>query len=170
MNLNTKSFLWLLIEKLARIVSGIFITAAIASHLGPGEFGKLVVALAVVGIFAAGSSMGADHINTAELSRRSPSQSIEYLKSAIIVRLLMALIFVVLFIIYIHISKISGENAYLALLPLIPMAAFAMLGNKIQAEGGFNNFAKIAAIVAIAVKWATGHRQNGSLQLAQAVG
>jgi hypothetical protein len=28
----------------------------------------------------------------------------------------------------------------------------------------------VAAIVAIAVKWATGHRQNGSLQLAQAVG
>jgi IS5 family transposase len=28
----------------------------------------------------------------------------------------------------------------------------------------------VAAIVAVAVKWATGHRQNGSLQLAQAAG
>lgn len=149
MDTNTKSFLWLLIEKLARIVSGIFITAAIAGQLGPGEFGKLVVALAVVGIFAAGASMGADHINTAELSRRSVPQAIEYLKSALLVRLLMASIFILLFIIYINVSRVTDDSAYLVLLPLIPMAALAMLGNKIQAEGRFNSFAKINVIAVI---------------------
>ena len=62
-----KNTSWLFIEKILRMVVGLFVGVWVARYLGPDRFGLLSYALAFVGLFAAISTLGLDGIVVREL-------------------------------------------------------------------------------------------------------
>lgn len=58
---------WLLVEKLLRIPLGLFVIAAIARYLGPEDYGRLNLALALASVFAAAERLGLGQPATQEL-------------------------------------------------------------------------------------------------------
>jgi len=81
----TGAISWLLLERMLRVVSGVLVSTAVARYLGPASYGTLAVSLGVVGVASAAASMGADHVNLAQLSRQ-PGPG--FLASALIARML----------------------------------------------------------------------------------
>lgn len=60
--------IWMLIEYLLKIFSGVLVSIYVARYLGPNEFGELSYALAISGIFLVVSRAGMDAILVRELS------------------------------------------------------------------------------------------------------
>lgn len=61
---------WLIVEKAVRWIVGFFISAWVARHLGPSDFGLLSATLAWSGIFACAAGLGVEPIIVRELVRR----------------------------------------------------------------------------------------------------
>ena len=66
------NFSWLLVDRLLRIAVGLIVGIWIARHLGPGDFGRLNYATALVALFAAIIPLGLDGIVVRELVRDPP--------------------------------------------------------------------------------------------------
>lgn len=143
---HTKSAIWLILEKASRVVSGLFVTAAVARYLGPESYGTLTVVLGAVAVFAAGASMGAEQINTAELSTRNPSDSMAFLSSAITARIIWATFCLASFLMLLSIAPTSNNYLYIMAASLIPMSAFSIIANKIQADGDFAKYSQIGCV------------------------
>jgi O-antigen/teichoic acid export membrane protein len=67
---------WILIEKMARIVSGILVGILVARYLGPEQFGQISYALNVMAIFAVLSTLGLDSIIVRELIVRKDHENV----------------------------------------------------------------------------------------------
>lgn len=76
---------WLIFERVVRLVLGIFVGAWVAKYLGPSQFGELNYVLAFIAFFQAASGLGLDAILVREFSR-DPERVGEYLGSAAILR------------------------------------------------------------------------------------
>lgn len=64
---------WLMVDKILRLLSGLFIGVWVARHLGVESFGVLNYALSFVGIFAALASLGLNGLVVRELVRKPDS-------------------------------------------------------------------------------------------------
>ena len=62
-----KNTTWLLLERVLRIISGLFVGILVARYLGPEQFGNFNYIVSFVGLFAAFSSLGLDVILVREL-------------------------------------------------------------------------------------------------------
>lgn len=62
-----KNTSWLLVEKILRIIVGLFVGIWVARYLGPEQFGLFSYALSFVGIFTAFATLGLDGIVVREL-------------------------------------------------------------------------------------------------------
>lgn len=143
---NKISAIWLLAEKGLRIIYGVIITAAVARYLGPEKYGYLAVAMGMIAVVNAASSMGADHFNVSELARRGRKDCGIFLGSALLVRFFWTNFCLALFCCYllIKIGKIGSVACFL--IASVPLSVLALLGNKLQADGNFSNFAIISSI------------------------
>lgn len=66
--------LWMLLEKVLRIISGILVGVLVARYLGPAQFGTISYALNVIAIFTIVSTLGLDSLVVRELLTR-PKQT-----------------------------------------------------------------------------------------------
>jgi polysaccharide transporter, PST family len=82
---------WLLLDKVVRMVLGLFVGTWIARYLGPTEFGQLNYAIAFVALFSAIATLGLDNIVVRDLVRR-PEDREKILGSAFSLKLLGALL------------------------------------------------------------------------------
>jgi O-antigen/teichoic acid export membrane protein len=64
---------WLMFEKLVRIALALLVSAWIARHLGPNEFGRLAYVLAFTALFQAIVNLGVDGIVVRDLARDTNS-------------------------------------------------------------------------------------------------
>jgi len=87
--------------------------------------------------------MGADHINVSELSKRESPERWIFLGSALITRLLWSIICFTVFMAFLLWIKPDNEAIYLLLSGLIPISTLAILGNKLQSDGRFFQYAVI---------------------------
>ncbi len=135
--------MWLLFDRFLRILNGLIVTSVVARHLGPANYGLFAVVLGTTMIFAAGASMGAEHINTAKLSKSNESESLYFLVSASICRIIFSIFISIIFYIYTYFAFNNNYNLYVISSFIIPLSALSIFGNKIQSDGFFNIYAKI---------------------------
>ena len=95
------NFNWLFVEKIIRILGGLFITVWISRYLGPDGFGVLSYALAFIGFFSWASHLGLDQILVRELTK-FPHKADQILGSAFGLKLMGALLSIILIIIAIE--------------------------------------------------------------------
>lgn len=127
---------WLVADKIVRMGVALIVTVWIARYLGPKYFGLLSYALAIVGLFAAFSSMGLQGIVIRDLVRR-PDEQKTILASAFLLRLAGALLAIGLASIAIVLLRPDDQLAWslviilaMALLP----AATDVIDYRYQAE------------------------------------
>ncbi|MCX6185775.1 MAG: flippase [Bacteroidetes bacterium] len=65
-----KNSLWILLEKVSRIISGIFVGVLVARYLGPTQFGTISYALSIIAIFTIVSTLGLDGLVVREIITR----------------------------------------------------------------------------------------------------
>jgi O-antigen/teichoic acid export membrane protein len=150
MSNSSSGFSWLLAEKAVRVASGLLVTAAVARHLGPEGYGHLSVALGLMWVVNSAATMGADHVNVSELSRRDGRDAWTYLGSAILVRVLWSFISLALLWVVLFFYRTGVEDLLLILSFGIPISVLGIFGDKVIASGRFKAFA-VAAIVAVVV-------------------
>jgi len=143
MTINKSAGLWIITERAIRLLSGIFLFAAIARHLGPQNFGNLSVALGILAILAALPNMGADNINISEIKKQNYSNAL--IGSAILVRLALCIPAIAAAII---ISLGNSEISPLIITSstLIPIAAINIINHTLLAHGNCKSYAKYGCI------------------------
>lgn len=90
-----KNSLWLLLEKVSRIISGILVGVLVARYLGPAQFGTISYALSIIAIFTIISTLGLDGLVVRELITRKEKQN-EILGTAFWLRFFGAILVVIL--------------------------------------------------------------------------
>ena len=90
-----KNSLWILLEKVSRIISGILVGVLVARYLGPAQFGTISYALSIIAIFTILSTLGLDSLVVRELITRKNKQN-EILGTAFWLRLLGSILVVIL--------------------------------------------------------------------------
>ena len=85
-----KNISWLLIDKLIRMVGGLFVGIWVARYLGPDLFGKLNYAIAFIGLFGSFSAFGLQAIVVRELVKNQYSKK-ELLSSAFLIQVIGAI-------------------------------------------------------------------------------
>lgn len=68
--------LWLLSDKVLRLISGVFVSAYVARSLGPGQFGLLQYAIGFVALFDSLSKLGLNSLLVRELLRHPEEERI----------------------------------------------------------------------------------------------
>ena len=63
--------MWILLEKSARIISGLLVGVLVARFLGTTQFGTIYYGLTIIGIMAIFSTLGLDSLVVRELITRS---------------------------------------------------------------------------------------------------
>ena len=135
---------WVVAEKASRLLTGAFVTAAVARYLGPTEYGSLSVAAGVVAIAVATAGLGAQHIELSELSRRSRSDAAAFMGSALAVRAVWALFCFSALIGATYALNISHENLVLILSAGVLAVPPGIIGGRIQSQGQFATFSILA--------------------------
>ncbi len=90
---SLRNFAWLLTEHGARLVAGLLITAWVARHLGPGDFGAFSLVVAGFAIIATLARMGFENILIREFVR-APAHAAGFLATALTVRLAVGVVIV----------------------------------------------------------------------------
>lgn len=122
------NFGWLLGEKLVRWVIGVSVAAVVARHLGPGDFGRLNLALAVVALFSSFAGAGIENILTRELVRQ-PGRAAELLATVAFVRLAAGLVALVAgWALVMGVRTFDGE--------LLPLGLIAILSSGLVFQAG----------------------------------
>ena len=80
-----KNISWLLVDRLFRVVGGIFVSIWVARYLGPADFGKLNYSIAYSSFFLIFVSLGLDQILVREIVRK-PKLTKFFLGTALSVR------------------------------------------------------------------------------------
>jgi len=91
--------LWMLLEKVLRIVSGILVGVLVARYLGPAKFGTISYALNLIAIFTIISTLGLDALVVRELLTRKTDTG-KILGTAFWLRFAGALLVVLLSVLY----------------------------------------------------------------------
>ncbi len=112
---------WILIEKLARIVSGLFIGIFVARFLGPAQLGLITDALNVVMVFTLFSSLGMDSIIVRELITRTKDKN-TILGTAFRLRIIGAIIVVIGITSYYYLTN-NNQNTIIFLLVSLSVIA-----------------------------------------------
>lgn len=105
-NKYLKNISWLLIEKVIRIFSGVFVGAAVARYLAPEQFGLFNYALSFASMFTIFSTLGLDSLIVRELVRNKYSRD-AILGTAIYLRIFGAFIVVLLVFLSLIFSSIE---------------------------------------------------------------
>ena len=82
---------WLLFDKLARIIIGLFVGAWVARYLGPNAYGEVAYALAYLAFFQVAVYLGLDGIIVRDISKY-PTRSGEILGTALFMRMITGVI------------------------------------------------------------------------------
>jgi len=90
-----KNSLWILLEKVSRIISGLLVGVLVARYLGPSQFGAISYALNIVAIFTIFSTLGLDSIVVRELILRK-ERTAEILGTAFWLRFVGAILVVII--------------------------------------------------------------------------
>ncbi len=111
------SSLWLLAEKLVRMILNLLIGVWIARYLGPSDFGTLSYVQSIVVIFTTLASLGLDSIVVKKLVERECKES-DILGSAFFLKLFASIFILLLLFIFLYIvpNGYSFEGKILALL------------------------------------------------------
>lgn len=83
--------LWLLLDKLIRLVLALTVGAWVARHLGPHAFGELAYAITFIALFQGVANLGLDGIVVRDLAR-NPNEAAEILGTTFRLRLLAGLL------------------------------------------------------------------------------
>lgn len=127
-----KNFGWLLGEKLVRWVIGVSVTALVARHLGPGDFGRLNLALAVVALFSSLAGAGIENILSRELVRQ-PARAAEILATVALVRLAAGLVALVLgWALVMGVQKFDAEMLPLGLIAILSSGLIFQAGEVLE--------------------------------------
>jgi O-antigen/teichoic acid export membrane protein len=102
-----KNTSWLFVEKILRMVVGLFIGVWVARYLGPDKFGLLSYAQSFVGLFSAIATLGLEGIVVRELVNH-PHKENELIGTAFYLKLLGA--FLTLIVLYIAIYFTSNDH------------------------------------------------------------
>lgn len=81
-----RNFVWLVAEKIGRLVLGVFVGVLVARHLGPADFGRLGAVFSLVALGLAAADGGLEAIVRRELLRE-PNRARQWLRTAWLVRL-----------------------------------------------------------------------------------
>ena len=132
-----KDVSWLLMDRVLRLINGLVVTATIARILGPAEFGIFSVSMASIAVFVAAAGMGAEHINTAEMTKQAVPRQ-QFLTSALFARGLWSIVCM-----FGALALLSFENDAIAatvmtiLLCTVPLAIFSIFVSALNAIGDF---------------------------------
>jgi len=119
-----KSSIWLLIDRVIRLISGVFIGSWVIRYLGPEQYGNFSYVLSILIFFQVLANFGLDTIVIRELSIRN-NQKDDIFNSALLVKFTLGIISffsVILFYLLFSEAKFNDD-----LLPIISIAAIPIL-------------------------------------------
>ncbi|MCH4552111.1 flippase [Aestuariibaculum lutulentum] len=101
-----KNTIWLLSEKIVRLLSGLLIGTWVANYLGPGEYGLYNYAVSIATLFASIASLGLDGILVRELLNNKNEENIIF--TSFVLKLIGATVSLILIIIFLQIRPESN--------------------------------------------------------------
>jgi len=107
--------IWLLGEKILRLVSGLFIGIWVARYLGPEEFGVFSYVLAFVGLFIPLAKLGLDGIICRDIARND-SDITNLLNSSLFIKFIGGLLLVSIATCYMIFTKTNPTYIYLSII------------------------------------------------------
>jgi len=102
-----KNTSWLFVERILRMILGIFISIWIARYLGPEQFGLFSYAQSFVALFSSIATLGLDTIVVRELLKY-PKQESKFIGSVFILKLFGAIL--TLFVLFVATNLTSNDN------------------------------------------------------------
>jgi len=96
--------IWLLVEKLTKLIVGLYVGVSVARYLGPENMGTWNLGLAIFAFFSILSSLGLDYVTPRELLLRKNSQS-STLSNVLIIKLLGSSLGFVIPVVYVAIAN-----------------------------------------------------------------
>jgi O-antigen/teichoic acid export membrane protein len=124
-----KNISWLFIEKIFRIISGLFVGIWVARYLGPKDFGMFSYAMSFVGLFITVGSLGVDSILVRELVK-TPEKRHTLLGTSFLMKLIGA--FFVFCILFIFLSVSPNEQPINLMIWIIGGTVFFQALNVIE--------------------------------------
>lgn len=102
--------LWLFVDKISKLLLGLYTTALIAKHIGPNQFGIWNYVIALFAIIAVFSTLGLDKIIVKELLQHPDNQQ-DILSSALILKLSAGIISFLGYISIVYLTK-TDDSIY----------------------------------------------------------
>ncbi len=102
-----KNTFLLVSEKVFRLLLSVFVGIWIARYLGPEVFGRLNYLLSIIGLFGVVASLGLDSIIVGEFVKSD--KPMEIMQAALFLKFFGYLIFLILIIVFAHLSKLEGS-------------------------------------------------------------
>ena len=104
---------WLLLEKVSRLLYGVFIMAYLARYLNPNDFGLYNYIIASVSLLSPIATLGVDQVITRDLIK-DPNKANSILGSSILMKLIgsMILVVIILLCLKLGIYDIEGAGNY----------------------------------------------------------
>lgn len=110
-----KNTLWYLIEKLLRLIFGLFVGVWVARYLGPKQYGQLNYVIAFVGLFTPLSKLGLDGIISREVAKNDNNTD-SILSTTLLLKLIVSIILVFISSFYMLFSKKDLIYFYLSII------------------------------------------------------
>lgn len=146
--------LWLLGERVLRVVAGLFVGIWVARYLGPTQFGILSYVLAFISLFTPMAKLGMDGIISREVAREERDIN-RLLSSSFIMKILGAFLVVFITTGYMIYTKDDPIYAYLALLLsfVFVLKSFEVLEFYFRAKvkGIYISIANSASIIVVSI-------------------
>lgn len=143
------SVAWLLADKAVRVISGVFVGAAVAKHLGPANYGLLAVAVATIAMFIAAANMGADHVNISEITKNNSDFS-TYVVSIALARFAFSVVIALAAVAYALLLEGEEKTLILILVMCVPAAALSVFSSSLLARSKFSVVSSVSIAVLIA--------------------
>lgn len=99
--LITKNAIYLLLGRIATGLFSLLLIAVIARKLGVDKFGAYTLALTIAGIFGVASDFGSSYLTIREVAR-DKAKTGEYLLNGTIVKILLNILFFLIFFVFVH--------------------------------------------------------------------
>jgi O-antigen/teichoic acid export membrane protein len=143
---NHFNFTWLIVEKLLRVIAGVFVSSAVARYLGPEGYGSIATSIAIVAIAVAAANMGADSIHVSEFAQRTGADGTAFLGSALVVRLTWSLL--CLLLLWVSMDWLNAKHSSMVqiLSAGVPISVATIFAGKIQGSGAFGNYSILSCL------------------------
>jgi PST family polysaccharide transporter len=119
---------WLFLDKVLKIIIGLFVSAWVTRYLGPSLFGVLSFGLAFAALFMPLSSMGLPNIVVRNIVRKPENKS-EYLGTALIIQLITSIVSYGLSILIIFLIKPADQLQIIVVAIFSGMLVFRAWGD-----------------------------------------